>query len=130
MDISTPVLTKKNIVWYGKIETKEEVLKIIKDVSNGFYFFAAIEIVLGYFVIGAGAIGDGVIFAILALLLRKFNSRVVAIILLLLSIGGLVVTGINRFGGGTGGQNLLLAVMMIWISVRATQATFELRKFQ
>lgn len=79
---------------------------------------------------GVEAIIDGVIFAVCAFLLRKFNSRVMAVILLLLSVAGLVVTGINKFSGGTGGQNLILAVIMIWVSVRAIQATFGLKKFQ
>lgn len=33
---STTSQTKKNS-WFGKIETQEESLKVIKDVSNGFY---------------------------------------------------------------------------------------------
>ena len=130
MDNSIPVPPKKKNAWFGKIETRDEALKVIKDTSNGFYFLAALQIVLGYFIMGTEAIIDGVIFAVCAFLLRKFNSRVVAVILLLLSIGGLVVTGINKFGGGTGGRNLFLAVIMIWISVRAIQATFGLKKFQ
>lgn len=130
MDNTIPVPPKKKNAWYGKIETKEEALKVIKDASNGFYFLAALQIVLGYFIMGASAIVDGVIFAVCAFLLRKLNSRVVAIILLLLSVGGLIVTGINKFGGGTGGRNIILAVIMIWTSIRAIQATFELRKFQ
>ena len=130
MENSIPVPPKKKNAWYGKIETKEEALKVIKDASNGFYFLAALQVVLGYFIMGTEAIIDGVLFAVCAFLLRKFNSRVVAVILLLLSIGGLVVTAINKFGGGTGGQNLILAVIMIWTSIRAIQATFGLRKFQ
>ena len=130
MENSIPVPPKKKNAWYGKIETKEEALKVIKDTSNGFYFLAALQIVLGYFIMGTEAIIDGVIFAVCAFLLRKLNSRAVPIILLLLSVGGLVVTGINKFGGGTGGRNITLAVVMIWISIRAIQATFGLRKFQ
>ena len=130
MENSIPVPPKKKNAWYGKIETKEEALKVIKDTSNGFYFLAALQIVLGYFIMGREAIIDGVIFAVCAFLLRKLNSRAVAIILLLLSVSGLVVTGINKFGGGTGGRNITLAVVMIWISIRAIQATFGLRKFQ
>ncbi len=118
---------KKNI-WFGEIETREEALKVIKDASNGFYFFAGLQIVLGYFIMGASAIVDGVIFAVLAFLLRKFNSMVIAIFLLLLSVAGIVITGINRFGGGTGGRNIILAVIMVWVSVRAIQATFKLHK--
>lgn len=120
---------KKN-VWFGKIETKEEAIKVIKDSSNGFYFLAALQIVISYFLLGLPSIIDGVIFAVFAFLLRQFKSMVVAVLLLLLSVGGLVVTGINKFGGGTGGQNLILAVIMIWVSVRAIQATFGLKKFQ
>lgn len=130
MENSIPVPPKKKNAWYGKIETKEEALKVIKGASNGFYFLAVLQIVLGYFIMGASAIVDGVIFAVCAFLLRKLNSRAVAIILLLLSVGGLVVTGINKFGGGTGGRNIILAVIMIWTSIRAIQATFGLRKFQ
>lgn len=130
MENSIPMPPKKKNAWYGKIETKEEALKVIKDASNGFYFLAALQIVLGYFIMGTEAIIDGVLFAVCAFLLRKFNSRVVAVILLLLSVGGLVVTAINQFGGGTGGRNIILAVIMIWTSVRAIQATFGLKKFQ
>lgn len=126
----SPMPPKKKNAWYGKIETKDEALKVIKDASNGFYFLAALQIILGYFIMGTEAIIDGVLFAVCAFLLRKFNSRVVAVILLLLSIGGLVVTAINKFGGGTGGQNIILAVIMIWTSIRAIQATFGLQKFQ
>ena len=130
--ILTPTQTpppKKNN-WFGKIETREEALKVIKDSSNGFYFLAVLQIVIGYFLLGASAIVDSVILAILAFLLRKFNSMVVAILLLLLSLAGIVVTGINRFGGGTGGRNIILAVIMIWVSVRAVQATLKLHKLE
>lgn len=130
MDNSVPVPPKKKNSWFGKIETSEEAVKVIKDVSIGFYVLAALQIVAGYFILGIPAIIDGVIFAVCAFLLRKFNSRVVAIILLLLSIGSLVITGINKFGGGAGGRNLFLAVIMIWVSIRAIQATFALKKFK
>ena len=130
MENSIPVPPKKKNAWYGKIETKEDALKVIKDASNGFYFLAVLQIALGYFIMGTEAIIDGAIFAVCAFLLRKFNSRVVAVILLLLSIGGLIVTGMNKFSGGAGGQNLILAIIMIWVSIRAIQATFGLKKFQ
>lgn len=133
MKNSIPVLPKKKNFWSGsfdKIETKDEALKIIKNTSNGFYFLAVLNIILGYFIVGISAIIDGVILAIMAFLLRKFNSKIAAIILLLLSIVGLIVTVTNKISGSTGGQNLVLAVIMIWLSIRAIQATFGLRKLQ
>ena len=120
---------KKN-AWFGKIETKDEALKVIKDSSNGFYFLAALQIIIGYFLLGLPAIIDGVMFGVLAFLLRQFRSMVVAVLLLLLSVGGVVVTAINQFGGGTGGRNTILALIMIWVSVRAVQATFKLHKLE
>lgn len=128
--VPTPSQTqppKKNN-WFGKIETREEALKVIKDSSIGFYFLALLQIVIGYFLLEASAIIDGVIFAILAFLLRKFNSMVIAILLLLLSVAAVVVTGINKFGGGSGGRNMTLAIIMIWVSVRAVQASIKLHK--
>ena len=118
---------KKN-VWFGKIETKEEAIKVIKDSSNGFYFLATLQIVIGYFLFGFPTIIDGVIFGVLAFLLRQFRSMVVAVLLLLLSVVGVVVTVMNQFGGGTGGRNIILALIMIWASVRVMQATFKLHK--
>ena len=113
---------KKN-AWYGKIETKEDAIKVIKDSSNGFLLLSAIQMALG-FIIGIETVIDGVIYLILALLLRKFNSRVVAIILLLLSLVSIVVTGMNKLGGGAGGRNVLLSLIVTWVSIRAIQATF------
>lgn len=127
----TPLtLPKKKNRLFGKIETWEDAIKVIKDVSNAFYFLAALQMVLGYFIIGAATIIDGVVFAACAFLLRKFHSRIVAVILLLLSIGTLVATVLNKFGTSTGGKNVFLAVITIWVSIRAIQATFSLKKFQ
>lgn len=119
--------TTKKYNWFGKIESKEDAIKVIKDSSTGFFGLAAIQFALGL-VIGMEAITDGVIYAVLALLLRKFNSRVVACLLLLLSLVAVVVTGINKFSGGGGGRNVFLALIMIYVSVRAVQATFKYHK--
>ena len=60
------IQTKISAFW-GKIETKEEALKIIRVSSNEFYLLSVYQFVLGYLIIGAmAAIGDSVIFAILA----------------------------------------------------------------
>jgi hypothetical protein len=32
------------------------------------------------------------------------------------------------FGGGEGGRNVVLAVMVLWASIRAVQATYKLPK--
>lgn len=117
---------KKNFL-YSKIESMEDAMKVIKDTSKGFLALAAIQIALG-FLINAAAIIDGVVCGILAILLWKLNSRVVAIIFLLFSLTAIVATGINKFGGGSGGRNIFLALFMTWVSIRAIQATFIYNK--
>lgn len=130
MENSLLVQLRKKNVWYGKIENKEEALKVIKLSSNSFYFLAVFQGVIGYFIMGIDAIINGVLFAVCAFLLQKFGSRVAAVILFLLSSGALFYTVISKFGGGTGGRNVILAVIVFWVSVRATQATFVLRKLK
>ncbi|MFA6549943.1 MAG: hypothetical protein WCT36_01140 [Candidatus Gracilibacteria bacterium] len=109
----------------GKIESKEEAVKVIKDCSNAFLLLAAIEVIAGLVLLGTAAIIDGVVFAILAIILRKFHSRVAAIILLLLSLASVIVTIMNNVSGGTGGSNIILAIVIVYASARGIQATFK-----
>jgi cobalamin synthase len=122
--MAEPKPKKRDI--FSKIETREEALKTIKDTTIGFYFIAILHIVLGYFV-GLPVMIDGVLYAVLGFLLQKFNSRIVAVLLLIVSGIALITTVINRFGGGTGGRNILLAIIVLWASIRAVQATFKLQ---
>ena len=119
--------SKKRPGMFGRIETKEDALKVIKDTAIAFYVVAALQIVLAFFV-GFSVIIDGIIYVVLAFLLQKLNSRVVAVLLLIVTGIGAVFTFMNRFGGGQGGRNIFLALVMIWASIRAVQATFSLNK--
>ena len=133
MDNSIPVPPKKKNAWFGKIETREEALKVIKDSSYGFFFIAVLQAVIG-FALGMNLWLDAVLYLIFGGILLKFKSRVAAILLLLLTSGALVMTFINKINpdpsSRTGGTNLFLAVIMIWTSIRAIQATFKLHKLE
>ena len=118
--------TPKKRGLFSKIETREDALKTIKDSSITFYLIGGLQIALSFF-LGASAIVDGLLFIIFAFLLQKFNSRIVAVLLLILSGAGLVVTTMNSFGGGQGGRNVILALVVLWASIRAVQATFKLQ---
>lgn len=120
MTNSTP---KKRM--FSKIETREEALDVIKDSSNGFFVVAGIQIVIGI-ILMPSIILDGVVFAVLGLMLRQLNSRIVAVLLLLVSIGSFVMTSMNKFGvTSEGGGNIFLAGLMVYVSIRAIQATFK-----
>ncbi len=126
--ISTPTQYPKKNNWFGKIETQVEALEVIKASSGIFYFVAILQIVIGYFFVGTEVIASGVIFGLLAFLLHKFNSIVVAIILLLLSVGVVVVSGINILGYGAGWSKIIIPFIMIFFSVRAIHAAVKLYK--
>ena len=112
--------------FFSKIETEEDARKTIKETAIAFYVLGGLQIILSTF-IGVSAIIDGALYVIFAFWLQKSNSRIVAVILLVLSGIGLIVTAINRFGGGQGGRNIFLALVVMWASIRAVQATFKLQ---
>ncbi len=115
--------------WSQKIETKADAEKVIKDASYAYFFVATLQIVAGFF-LGAGTIIDGVIYLVLAFLLRQFYSRAVAIALLILSLAAVVVTAMNIVAQGGGGSNNILAVIMVYVGARSVQATFLFPKLK
>jgi len=116
---------KKKKGMFSKIESREDALKVVKDTSLAFYCIAGLTAVLA-FLLGLSSLVDAVLFSVFAFLLRQFTSRVAAVVLVVLATGGLIVTGINRFGGGEGGNNLIVALILFWAGLRAVEATFKL----
>lgn len=112
---------------YGKIGTREDALMVIKGVTLGFYVVAAIQAIVGA-MIAPPMIIDAAVYAVLAFLLKKFASRFVAVLLLILSLAATALTISNKINGGVGGNNFILALIMVWAAVRAVQATYFLRK--
>jgi hypothetical protein len=70
---------------------------------------------------------DAGILALLGLILMKWHSRTAAVLLLLVSLGQATVTVLNRLGvTAMGGKNIVLAIIMVIVAVRAVEATFKL----
>ncbi|WP_052594573.1 hypothetical protein [Aureispira sp. CCB-QB1] len=110
---------------FAKIETKEDALGVIKETANGFFVVACLQIIIGIILMPA-IILDGVVLIVLGLLLRQLKSRVVAVILFLFSVIAFIMTIMNKFGiSSEGGGNIFLAGLMVYISIRAIQATFR-----
>ena len=122
--MSTPK-TKKRPSSFGKIETKEAARGVLKDTSNWFYGIGALQII-GTFWAGYPSLITGIIFIVLAFLLRKLNSRVVAVLMLILSALNLVFFFYIMIWGGKGGGNLFIVLGLTWVSIRAVQAAFRL----
>ncbi len=117
---------KKKYSLFGKIDSREYALKIVKDSSIGFFIVAVIQGGVGYFV-DPYSIIDGILYAILAAVLWKWHSRISAILLLLLNTGVAILTVLYMFGvTDEGGTNIFLSITILWIAVRSVEATFKL----
>lgn len=119
-------MKKKKSGLFGKIENRDEALKTIHDGSMAFFFVAALQAGLGYF-LAPSMIIDAVLYAVLGWILLKWKSRVAAVLLLLLGGLALVMTGLNKFGvTHEGGSNLFLALVIFWTAIRSVEASFKL----
>ncbi|MCH8049144.1 hypothetical protein IH979_00290 [Patescibacteria group bacterium] len=111
--------------WFAKIYSKEQALFVTKEAAKGFYVLAAIQAVVGWFVSGPLALVDAALFAFFAFLMARFQSRLAAVILLVLSFLALLSTILNIALNSGGGTNFILAALLLWLSIRAVQATFK-----
>jgi hypothetical protein len=117
----------KKFGMFSSLETRDQALKMTRDAAYGFLFVAALHALLGFFFMPAVLV-DAVILAVLAFFLLRTQSRVAAVLLLLVSSGQAAVTVLNRLGmTQLGGKNIILAVIMLIVAVRAVEATFKLQ---
>ena len=111
---------------FSKIENRDEALKMVKDAAMAFFFVAGLQAILSYW-IGFDVLVDAAIYAIGGVFLRRFNSRAAAVVLLLLALLGAGVTIANKAGANLGGgNNIILALIILWAGIRAVEATFKL----
>ena len=112
--------------WFSKIETREDALKVVRDTSSGFFVLAAIQGLLGY-VFAPVALIDVAVLLVLGVILRKWHSRVAAVLLLLFPIPSAALTVLNGLGlMEQGGISMTMVAIMLLVAVRAVEATFML----
>ena len=122
-------MLETKIAWISKIETRDDALEVAKVASYAFFFLAALQVVLLLVTKSAGA------FVVAAILVAggaalRLHSRAAAAVLLALSCVEALATLGNMFGAhvGAGGSNVFLAGLMVWVAVRAVQATWALER--
>jgi len=117
---------KKKSVFFKTIETIDEANAAIKGVSYGFIFVAIFKGVMGVF-LNPDLIIEAVVTLILALLLMFLKSRIVAVLLLIFSLGDFVENLLIKVGIiEADGINIFLASIVVCISIKAVEATFKL----
>lgn len=124
--------------WFSRITDQADARRVIKSSSTAFFLLAAMQIGVAVILTAAGTkpgayLGfppDAAInylvtagFVImLASMLRRYNSRVAAAVLLFVFLGIAATTPINS-AGNTPSGNLGLAIIAIFIAIRAIYAT-------
>lgn len=118
---------KRGTGLFSPIVTRDAALKVIRSASFGFFIVAAIQGGVGVF-LSPDMLIDATLFAVLAGILLKWKSRIAAVLLLVLSVMAFIVTILNlKAIMAEGGTNIFLAAIVMWISVRAVEATFKLQ---
>ena len=112
---------------FSAIESRAESLKTIREGGTAFIVIALIQFVAAYFLFPTMYI-DASLYLILAILLLVFKGRIVSILLLVVTLGGMVVTFMNRLSdSAAGGTNIILALILVWTAGKIIEATFKLR---
>jgi hypothetical protein len=117
---------KKKGALLPKIETREDALKAAKDCGNAFLVVAAIQGAVGAF-LAPSMLLDAILFAACGYFVRWKQSRVTAVIALVLAFAALATTIMNKVGQNVGGgSNIFLAIIIVGSAIRAVEATFKL----
>jgi hypothetical protein len=116
------------------IESAADADALLVTLGRGLYAIAALQAVFGAFLAwqsgSAAVFGDVVFWLVAGFLLPRTRSRILAVMVLLAALGVAATTFGARFGGGTGGKNIVLALLLVGVGVRAVIATVRYHRFQ
>jgi hypothetical protein len=117
--------TRKRARLFSSIKTRDDALQMINDAAIGFFLVAGVQ--AGVLLFTQQTVSMTLIYALLAVVLLKWKSRVVAILLLMVAATSLIVIILNLLGVLTEGDtNLVLTLLLLWVAIRAVEATFKL----
>lgn len=117
---------------FARPKDMPEALKICNETGRVFLILALLQSIVGLFLVGLPSIVDGLVLAFCGLLIQRKQSRIGAILAVVHVSAVLCITGYNIMNPSkaVGGNNILLAVIMIFTAIRSTQATFSYHKFK
>ena len=118
-------MATRSTFWSLRAESVDGAKRMIRESAMGFYTIAGIQAVISL-LLGMSMLIDAVLFAGLAFWLQRTHSKIAASLLLGLAAISIVATAMNQVGGGAGGRNIVLSVILVWVGVRAVVATYKL----
>lgn len=110
---------------FGPIEDIGDAEFLAGGLGWAFVVIGAIQCVLG--VVALPLAVFGVVFVVLGLLIWRIRSRAAACAALAVEAANLVLMALTYLRGRFGG-NLLLALVFLWVALRAVQATFSYQR--
>jgi hypothetical protein len=118
--------TRKRARLFSSIKTRDDALQMINDAAIGFFLVAGVQ--AGVLLFTQQTVSMmALIYALLAVVLLKWKSRVVAILLLVVAATSLIMIILNLLGVLTEGDtNLVLTLLLLWVAIRAVEATHKL----
>ena len=112
---------------FSEITSRKHAVKVTRGCAGAFYMIAAIQGLIGYFIVPE-MIFSGVVWAFFSSLLLMFKSRIVSIILVLLAADFAVAMVLNSLDPDSvgGGGGIWMAVFILLVAGRALLATISL----
>jgi hypothetical protein len=115
---------------FAPIEDRDGARVLAGDLGKALIAVALVQTVLAL-ARGPGALADAALYALGGAVIWATASRLSAVIVLLVSALSSVLTLLDLLGPirTSGGRNIILALVAVWIAGRAVQATFDYRRF-
>ena len=110
---------------FKRIENKEEGISLLRDIGKGCYFLGVLHIVLSLIAHTQSFLMDGILFLMLGHGISLYQSRTASILLCIDTFAGIYFTFDSKIHNGSGGRNVILALMMFVYSIRAVQVSFQ-----
>jgi len=106
--------------WTAPLATASQAKGVIDQCVAALFTVSSLQAALS-FLLGPFLLVDATLFAVAALWLSGTRSVLAAAAVIALSLLAVLTTAINRFGSGGGPSNIVLALMVLGLSVRALQ---------
>jgi hypothetical protein len=115
---------------FGPIEDRDGARLLAGDLGKALLVVALIQAVLAL-ARDPVALADAALYAISGPVIWATASRLAAVVVLFVAGGAGVLTVLALLGSTrtSGGRNIILALVAVWIAARAVQATFDYHRF-
>ena len=125
-DPPRPASRRKSALW-SRIKDRDGAERVVQESRLAYYILAVVLLAIAIFWQNNVWI-DALIYAALAFLLSRFQSRIAAVLLLLMALTVFIGTMMNQPAFVVQGRNALVGLFMVWTSARTVEATFKLHR--